>query len=434
MNKHELFNCYGGARLHTLPGAPTLRVATHEQRVEHRNRLEALNADQIVPRFGTDPDPPYVDPDDPEFKDESFAWGCHGMLVQEDFWQQMNIVWSWIDERPVWLSPVNWWLEVLPNPEVKDPQIAKIERSFRFTLLGGGQIKVIEHFKLWRLGPTDEWKFHRDECELRVTADAGEGLKRFTGVIDDTDSEQYAYAALFLPGTPQTIADRVAATFRLLTFANGVGTSCRGPDPENFSALLDRSSKCCLRRLLPAANVKIAYKSILEISWLSPTARIIANPQHGGEQQDCTLICFFVAWPPTARSIIAHSAWAAEIPDHACARLLQRSPRAPDLRAVLFEAGSAFLAADADAVVPHVGTDASVYLPAGDGVFAATVVGAKTTDGQKHFVYARAGTWLNAPMLKPDQKPLPRAASAERTVALAIWKWGEHGMVVPTLR
>ena len=114
------------------------------------------------------------------------------------------------------------------------------------------------------------------------------------------------------------------------------------------------------------------------------------------------------------------------------ARLLQRSPRAPDLQAVLLQAGLAFLAADADAVVPHVGSDSSVYLPAGDGVFAATVIGARTTDGQKHFVYARAGTWLNAPMLKPDQTPLPRAANPEQTVALAIWKWGGAGMVVPT--
>jgi hypothetical protein len=78
-----------------------------------------------------------------------------------------------------------------------------------------------------------------------------------------------------------------------------------------------------LRRLLPAANVKIAYKSILEISWLSPTAPIIANPQHQGEQQDCGLVSYLIAWPPTARSIVAHSAWAAEIPDHAAARLLE---------------------------------------------------------------------------------------------------------------
>jgi hypothetical protein len=190
-----------------------------------------------------------------------------------------------------------------------------------------------------------------------------------------------------------------------------------------------------LRRLLPAANVKIAYKEILEISWLSPTAPIIANPEHRGEQQDCTLVCYLLAWPPTAHSIVAHSAWASEIPDHAAARLLQRSPRPPDLRAVLFEAGLAFLAAAVDAVRPQVGTEASVYLPAGDGAFAATIVGAKTRNGQKHFVYARAGTWLSTAMLKPDQTPLPRAANAERTVALALWLPESHSpLATPALQ
>ena len=189
-----------------------------------------------------------------------------------------------------------------------------------------------------------------------------------------------------------------------------------------------------LRRLLPAANIKIAHKSILEISWLSPTAPIIANPQHQRETQDCTLICYFLAWPQTARSIVAHSAWAAEIPDHAAARLLQRAPRAADLRTVLFEAGMAFLAADAETIVPFVGQDASVYLPAGDGAFAASIVGAKTTDGQRHFIYARAGTWLSAAMLKPDQTLLPRAATPEQTVALALWLPESHSPLATPAR
>jgi hypothetical protein len=107
MSRHEIFNCYD-ARLHTLPEAPTLRAATHEQQVEHNDRLEALNADKIVPRFGVDPDRPYIDPEDPDSEIEFFAGGCHSMLQHEDLWQQMKLVWSWIDERPVWLSPIHW--------------------------------------------------------------------------------------------------------------------------------------------------------------------------------------------------------------------------------------------------------------------------------------------------------------------------------------
>ena len=103
----------------------------------------------------------------------------------------------------------------------------------------------------------------------------------------------------------------------------GMGSGKEVWPPLNPFAQKLTQSLVELRRLLPAANVKIAYKSILEISWLSPTAPIIANPQHQGEQQDCVLVSYLIAWPPTARSIVAHSAWAAEIPDHAAARLLQ---------------------------------------------------------------------------------------------------------------
>jgi hypothetical protein len=131
----DIFRCHD-ARLHTLPEAPTLRVANHEQLVAHHKRLEAVNADKIVPRFGTDPN---SDEGDAKF----FTWGCHGMLEQEDLWAQCKLVWSWIDERPVWASPVDWtcgeW-GVLPEPE------SPILRRFRLTLLDGGQIRVSEQF------------------------------------------------------------------------------------------------------------------------------------------------------------------------------------------------------------------------------------------------------------------------------------------------
>jgi hypothetical protein len=210
-------------------------VANHQQLVEHRNRLEALNAAKIVPRFGTDPDP---DGEDDAY--DFFGSACHSMLEHEDLWKQQNLIWSWIDERPVWLSPINWNLEVLPNPP------APTLRRFSFTLVGGGQIRISE--KLERMGDKEEDGFICYEPQLKVTADAGEGLRRFTGIIERVSCEMSTSAVLFLPGTPQSIADRVAATFRLLTFAEGVGTSCRGPDRGNFAALLDRSAQCCVCR------------------------------------------------------------------------------------------------------------------------------------------------------------------------------------------
>jgi hypothetical protein len=121
-----------------------------------------------------------------------------------------------------------------------------MNRRFRFTLLGGGQITVIERFKHWTLTHTPEPEFHCYQRDLRVTADAGEGLRRFNGVIDSVAYEMGAKAVLFTPGTPPSIADRVAATFRLLTCAHLVGTDVRGPDSDNFAALLDRSEHCCV--------------------------------------------------------------------------------------------------------------------------------------------------------------------------------------------
>jgi hypothetical protein len=126
-----------------------------------------------------------------------------------------------------------------------DPNRA-LNRRFRFTLLGGGQITIIERFRPWILTQRPEPEFYCERRDLHVTADAGKGLRHFSGVIGSVTYEMGAKAALFLPGTPQSIADRVATTFRLLTCARLVGTNVRGPDPDNFAALLDRSEQCCV--------------------------------------------------------------------------------------------------------------------------------------------------------------------------------------------
>jgi Family of unknown function (DUF6011) len=230
----NIFHC-NDARLHTLPEAPTLRVATHKQIIEHHDNLEALNTDKIVPRFGPDPDP---DPTGEYRECRFFEHACHIMLAQEDNWRQCGLVWSWVDERPVWLSPVHWDLDILPRPE--QPTL----RRFRLSLLGGGQIRVSENFVTAdAIGDGFVWCEHP---ELRVTADGGDGLRRYTGIIEDYHCEMAANAAVFLPGTPQSVADRVAQTFRLLD--TGSHASVRGPDRDNFMALLDRSEACCICR------------------------------------------------------------------------------------------------------------------------------------------------------------------------------------------
>jgi len=64
------------------------------------------------------------------------------------------------------------------------------------------------------------------------------------------------------------------------------------------------------------------------------------------------------------------------------------------------------------AVKPHIG------MPTGGGVFVCTVVGARS--GDNHFLYARAATWVDSAMLRPDQVPLPKAGSAEKSVAALL--------------
>jgi hypothetical protein len=181
-----------------------------------------------------------------------------------------------------------------------------------------------------------------------------------------------------------------------------------------------------LRRLLPGANVAIARtnRKIVEISWLSPKPPILANPEHHGEKQDCVLVCFLAAYPTAARAVTAHSAWALEVPDHAACRFLQRAGDDADLTAALFAGGLSFVAAEAETVAALIGTDTSIYLKAGPGVFVGTVIGAKTTDGASNFIYGRVHTWLRTDMLKPDQVPLPRATDPEQTVAVGLWRWG----------
>jgi hypothetical protein len=218
---HSLTPDYSYARLHTLPDKPTLRVATHEQWINHKDRLKALNVDKVSQRFGTAAD------DENGF----FESACYGMLAYEDFWQQCGLVFAWIDPKPVWVSAADW------NPYAENgfppfPTRA-CNRIFRLSLIGGGQIRVTEHCDHpWSEGEKEFWP--NGDPELLVTAHANEGLCRYSGSLSHgAVYEMATYAVLFLKTTPQDIADRAAATLRAID-----------NKPENFFALLDGSTGC----------------------------------------------------------------------------------------------------------------------------------------------------------------------------------------------
>jgi hypothetical protein len=82
------------------------------------------------------------------------------------------------------------------------------------------------------------------------------------------------------------------------------------------AALLDEASlqslviQCCrrrgvarqriladTRRSFPGAAIKIAHKNVLEISWITPSPPVIVDPKDHSERQECTLVCYCVAWP-----------------------------------------------------------------------------------------------------------------------------------------
>jgi hypothetical protein len=172
-----------------------------------------------------------------------------------------------------------------------------------------------------------------------------------------------------------------------------------------------------VRHTYPDAVVKVVNGNILEVSWLAPSPPVIADPRDHGERQECTLVCYCVAWP-SPFGIRLSSAWSLEVPDHAGGRYLQRAGNNADFKSVLFEAGNHFYAADVAAVSPHIGRDTNIYLPAGGGCFVCTVVGARS--GANKFVYARAATWIDEMKLRPDQVPLPKAETADRSVAALL--------------
>jgi uncharacterized protein DUF6011 len=109
------------------------------------------------------------------------------------------------------------------------------------SLLGGGQIKVTEQFESVSSEMPALWTTICYEPKLRVQAKTADGLVLAAGVLSHgAVCEMSTYAVVFPKGTPQDIADRTAATLRLIDF---------GPEPqESFAALLAHSEQCCVCR------------------------------------------------------------------------------------------------------------------------------------------------------------------------------------------
>src|SRR5450631_2148813 len=128
-------------------------------------------ADEALRRFGPDPD--Y----NPKYADCRF-WesACEEMLKEESKWRQLHQTFAWIDEKPVWVNATSW--EIIAG--LAEPT-KPCTRHFRLSLIGGGQVKVTEEFRLRKYKDMEPWLTCYDRRHLRVQAETEEGLRTVSG-------------------------------------------------------------------------------------------------------------------------------------------------------------------------------------------------------------------------------------------------------------
>jgi hypothetical protein len=174
-------------------------------------------------------------------------WCREAMAKCENKWKEHGKTFAWFRQEPDWGNgSLSWfWLEDPKKP---------CKRKFRFSLIGGGQITATQtwRWRHWANGKREnsQWTWKDDHTVLWednpgclhvvTTAHEPDGVRRYSGAIETSYAELSCSAAVFGQGTPQEIANRVAATL-----------SAIGTDPDDFYALLDSSAGCafCARPL-----------------------------------------------------------------------------------------------------------------------------------------------------------------------------------------
>jgi hypothetical protein len=159
------------------------------------------------------------------------------MREMETKWQSSGWCFAWIDPEPTYCEAGDWrflfdndgnYTHAFPAPA--EP----CNRIMRFSLLGGGQIRTTERFKAT---PAD-WAMHDptylSKIDLKVTAHTESGITIAAGEKYEGPHYEMNPQAVVLRWR-QDIADRAAATFRLIN-----------NELENFFALMDGSEGCAI--------------------------------------------------------------------------------------------------------------------------------------------------------------------------------------------
>jgi hypothetical protein len=223
---------------------------------------------------------------------------------------------------------------------------------------------------------------------------------------------------------PYPIKGAVAAFKRRLTKpAANVARHLASPERLIAPALRHRglARKAALQALIDAlpGAIVVGSKDAVQIRYLTAHRHLIQDPSDPGEQQDCVICRVALAYREAFGGVTLWESWLTETPDHALARVLERSPDT-DLRRALLLAAATFTSADADAALQCLRSGRSLYLPLGSGALASTIIAGKLKGSEQVVVYIRAKTFLTADQLEPDQMLLQPATTAGGSVAAML--------------
>jgi hypothetical protein len=165
-------------------------------------------------------------------------WALESMAKMEELWRSSGQAFAWIDQKPTHMEAADWgsnaefWVprgQPSPFPQPVSP----VHRVLRLVLQGGGQIRSTETYRLRNQPDNVLGLTWRSSWELRIRAHENDLLTDAVGrVFEGYHGEMNQQAVLFA-ARHQAIADRVAATLRLID-----------SNIDNLWALIDSTEGC----------------------------------------------------------------------------------------------------------------------------------------------------------------------------------------------
>jgi len=107
---------------------------------------------------------------------EFFESASRYMTECEERWRTKGFtILSWIDEKPGWVHAADFGMIL---EDFWDEPTKPFTRIHRLSLIGGGQIKVMEHFNWWpSWAPRSEQRIGHDKTNVVVTVHDSDGVK-----------------------------------------------------------------------------------------------------------------------------------------------------------------------------------------------------------------------------------------------------------------